>query len=196
MLKQESISTGGGAPPARLAYLLEVDALNLVDHGGAGQTVVVDGEDDAVFKGDDLLVAELDAVQGKGGVEAAAPEVLQQPANHSVLRHVYCTSWFHSGSALGAPATSHNMSYQGEVPLSVFCRFDSRRVGRSRASSASPQAQQPLEPVLSRLVGRPVTLLVGQRFHAGRLLNSNPVILTGPQGQVTVVVDLIKSVAF
>lgn len=79
----------------------------------------------------------------------------------------------------------------------MFCRFDSRsRRRRPAQAPAASAVSQPLEPVLSRLVGRPVTLLVGGRQLSGRLLASRPPTLVGPQGQVTVVAQLVKSVAF
>lgn len=54
----------------------------------------------------------------------------------------------------------------------------------------------PLGFILARLIGREVTVLAGRRLHTGRLLQTAPVTLAGPDGRATVIAAPVISIQF
>ena len=81
----------------------------------------------------------------------------------------------------------------------MICHFQ----GGSRPAAAPSHALPPplpdagpLGPVLAGLVGQEVSVLAGGRIYRGKLIQSAPITLVGPGGQVTVVSVPAKSVEF
>jgi hypothetical protein len=72
----------------------------------------------------------------------------------------------------------------------------SPEAGGQGPPSAVAGVSSPLTPVFERLVGREVKVVAGCHIYCGRVLQSNPLTLIGPSGEVMIIAQAPSSVQY